>query len=94
MLPRTALGNGSAVLSAMHMVSEQERRMQENEDDDEELLSMFPDGLGKRTSRMEVLLGRAKEAVATAESEEREAQLAMTRLKEQVSNRQLEVHVS
>ncbi len=74
------------------MVAEQERQMVDNEEDDEELLSVFLEGLEKRTSRVDVLLNRAKEAVAAAEGEDREARLAMTRAKEQVSHSYLWNH--
>ncbi len=67
------------------MVSEQERQMVENEEDDEELLSMLAEGLGNRTSLLDVHLDRAREAVAAAEQEESEAQRALTHAKEQVS---------
>ena len=78
---KALLGQGSSVLSAMQMVSEQERLLAENEDDDEELLAVFVD---RRSSRLELLLHRAREQVVAAEEEEREAKLAMDRAKEQV----------
>ena len=74
------------MLSAMQMVREQERQMLENEEDDEELLSVFLEGLGKMSSRLDVLLTQAREAVDIAEKEEREARLNMTGAKEQVGH--------
>ena len=78
---KALLGHGSSVLSAMQMVSEQERQLLENEEDDDELLTVFMD---RRSSRLEAKLLRAKEQLATAEREEREAKQAMTNTKEQV----------
>ena len=59
--------------------------MTENEEDDEELLSVFLDGLGRRSSRLEKLLGRAREQLEAAEEEEKEARKTMIKAKEQVS---------
>jgi len=84
---KALLGHGSSVLSAMQMVSEQERLLAENEDDDEELLAVFVD---RRSSRLELMLHRAREQVLAAEEEEREAKLAMDRAKEQVGRVQTE----
>ena len=84
---KALLGHGSSVLSAMQMVSEQERLLAENEDDDEELLAVFVD---RRSSRLELMLHRAREQVLAAEEEEREAKLAMDRAKEQVGRVQRE----
>jgi len=84
---KALLGHGSSVLSAMQMVSEQERLLAENEDDDEELLAVFVD---HRSSRLELMLHRAREQVLAAEEEEREAKLAMDKAKEQVGRVQTE----
>ena len=76
---KALMGQSSSVLSAMQMVSEQERQLVENEEDDEELLALFMD---KQTTRLETLLVRAKEQVRVAEEEEREAKKSMIKSKE------------
>ncbi len=76
---KALLGQGSSVLSAMQMVGEQERLLAENEDDDEELLSLFGD---RRSSRYDALLQKAKEYLVQAESEELAAKQHMMKSKE------------
>ena len=78
---KALLGHGSSVLSAMQVVGEQQRLLAENEDDDEELLAVFVD---RQSSRLELLLHRAREQLVVAEREERETKLAMNKTKEEV----------
>jgi len=78
---KALLGHGSSVLSAMQVVGEQQRLLAENEEDDEELLAVFVD---RQSSRLELLLHRAREQLAVAEREERETKLAMNKTKEEV----------
>ena len=73
------MGQSSSVLNAMQMVNEQERQLIENDEDDEELLTLF---IEKQTSRLETLLAEAKERVHLAELEENEAKTAMMNSKE------------
>lgn len=76
---KALLGQSSSVLSAMQMVSEQERQLIENEEDDEELLALFMD---RQTTRLEALLVRAKERLRVAEQEESEAKKVMMKFKD------------
>ena len=78
---KALLGHGSSVLSAMQVVGEQQRLLAENEEDDEELLAVFVD---RQSSRLELLLHRAREQLVVAEREERETKLAMNKTKEEV----------
>ena len=78
---KALLGHGSSVLSAMQVVGEQQRLLAENEEDDEELLAVFVD---RQSSRLELLLNRAREQLVVAEREERETKLAMNKTKEEV----------
>ena len=77
-------GQGGVVLSAMRMVSEQKRLMSENEEDDFELLAMFYDRLPRKSSRIDALIDKAKTELSEAENEEKLAQEAMMKTKEQV----------
>ena len=76
---RALTGQSSSVLSAMQMVSQQERQLVENEEDDEELLAVFMD---RQTTRLETLLVCAREQLRHAEREEAEAKQAMVKSKE------------
>ena len=78
---KALLGHGSSVLSAMQVVGEQQRLLAENEEDDEELLAVFVD---RQSSRLELLLHRAREQLVVAEREERETKLAVNKTKEEV----------
>lgn len=73
------MGQSSSVLNAMQMVSEQERQLVENDEDDEELLTLF---LDKQTTRLEALFVKAKEHLRVAEQEESETKRAMMKSKE------------
>lgn len=76
---KALMGQSSSVLNAMQMVNEQERQLVENDEDDEELLTLF---LDRQTSRHEALLTKAKEHVRLAEQEESEAKRVMMKSKE------------
>ena len=78
---KALLGHGSSVLSAMQVVGEQQRLLAENEEDDEELLAVFVD---RQSSRLELILHRAREQLVVAEKEERETKLAMNKTKQEV----------
>lgn len=76
---KALMGLSSSVLNAMQMVREQERQLVENDEDDEELLTLFSD---KQTTRLEALLVKAREHVRVAEQVESEAQQAMMKSKQ------------
>lgn len=76
---RALLGYSSSVLSAIQMVNEQERQLLENDEDDEELLSLF---MGRQTTRLEAMLVKAKERLKVAEQEASEAEQTMIKSKE------------
>lgn len=76
---KAQMGQSSSVLNAMQMVAEQERQLVENDEDDEELLTLF---LDKRTTRLDALLVEAKEHLRVAEQEESEMKRAMMKSKE------------
>lgn len=78
------LGHGGAVLSTMKMMSEQKRMLVENEEDDSELLAVFAEGLTRKSSRIDVMLERAREQLAVAEQEEKETRELAKKTKEQV----------
>ena len=80
---KALMGQSSSVLSAMQMVSEQERQLVENEEDDEELLALFMD---RQITRLETLLIKAKERLKVAEAEESEARQAMIKSKEKATH--------
>ena len=68
------------------VVGEQERQLGEGEEDEELLAVFLGGGAGKRGSRLELLVQRAREGVSAAEKEEKEASLSMTKAKEQVGD--------
>ena len=80
---KALLGHCSPVLSAMQMVKEHDRQVAEGEDRGEELLALFGDGKGTRSSRHEVLIQRVRESLLRAEEEEQVAKKAMMETKQQ-----------
>ena len=69
------------------MVGEQGRQLGEGEEDEELLAVFMGAGGGKRGSRLEQLVQRAREGVLAAEKEEKATSLSMTKAKEQVGDR-------
>lgn len=82
---KALLGHCSAVLSAMQMVKDHDRQVAEGEDKGEELLALFGDGKGPRTTRLEVLVQRVKESLVRAEEEEEVAKKMVTETRQQAS---------
>ncbi|KAL5457324.1 hypothetical protein EMCRGX_G034572 [Ephydatia muelleri] len=80
---KALLGHCSAVLSAMQMVKDHDRQVAEGEDKGEELLALFGDGKGPRTTRLEVLVQRVKESLVRAEEEEEVAKKMVTETRQQ-----------
>ena len=84
---KAVMGAGSSVMNAIQMTAEQERAMAEDyEDDDELLVALVGEVLGRRGSRLEIQLEKAREMESLAETEEREARTALLAVKEQVSS--------
>ena len=84
---KAVMGAGSSVMNAIQMTAEQERAMAEDyEDDDELLAALVGEVLGRRGSRLEIQLEKAREMKSLAETEEREAMTVLLAVKEQVSS--------
>ena len=82
---KAVLGMGTSVMNAIQMTAEQEKVMAEDYEDDEELLAdLLGDSLGRRGSRLELQLERARERELAVETEEKKARAAMMTVKEEV----------
>ena len=78
-------GGGSSVISAMQMTADQEKAMAEDDQNDDETLAvLLGASLGKKASRAELQLEKARERELEAEAEEREAREAIITEKEEV----------
>ena len=79
------LGCGTTVMNAIQMAADQDREMDMNFDEDEDLLALAAEVLGKKASRLEFKLGKAREEVEAAEAEEKRMIVALKKAREQVS---------
>lgn len=66
------------------MLQEQERKLLVEDNDDDYLLSLVQDSTGRRNSKFEHSILKAKEELAAAEEQERIAKESLAKAKEQV----------